>query len=151
MTTPWGESTVLKHLTAREDWDNKSLTAKGFTLIELLVVIVILGVLAAVVIFAVGSVRDRAEANACKTDTKTLKTAIVAWNTEYLSGDNTAAGFYDTAYPTSMGDLTAANTKLIQEDSRLHSLTAVSAGAAPPTIGKVSGKCTGEGTITQLS
>ena len=90
---------MLKHLQARDDWDQKSLGAKGFTLIELLVVIVILGVLAAVVIFAVGSVRDRAETNACKTDTKTLKTAIVAWNTEFLSGDNPA--FYTTAYPSS--------------------------------------------------
>src|SRR4051794_13950822 len=37
-----GGTNVLKHLQAREDWDNKSLSAKGFTLIELLVVIVIL-------------------------------------------------------------------------------------------------------------
>ncbi|MCB0963403.1 MAG: prepilin-type N-terminal cleavage/methylation domain-containing protein [Acidimicrobiales bacterium] len=123
------------------------MSAKGFTLIELLVVIVILGVLAAVVIFAVGSVRDRAETNACKTDTKTLKTAIAAWNTEYV-GDNPD---YTTAYPTSMGDLTTAPTKLIQEPSSLHTLTANAGGDDPPTIGKASGKCADEGTITQFT
>ena len=137
---------MLKHLQARDDWDQKSLGAKGFTLIELLVVIVILGVLAAVVIFAVGSVRDRAETNACKTDTKTLKTAIVAWNTEYLSGDNPTA--YATAYPGSEGALTASATKLLQDESSLHDLTG--GGATVPTITKASGKCGGE-TITQLS
>ena len=137
---------MLKHLQARDDWDQKSLGAKGFTLIELLVVIVILGVLAAVVIFAVGSVRDRAETNACKTDTKTLKTAIVAWNTEYLSGDN--ATYYNTAYPPSETALTNSNTKLLQDESTLHDLSG--GGATVPSIDKATGKCTKEN-ITQLS
>jgi prepilin-type N-terminal cleavage/methylation domain-containing protein len=48
---------------------------KGFTLIELLVVIVILGILAAVVVFAVGGLGDRGQENACKVDKKTLRTA----------------------------------------------------------------------------
>ena len=136
---------MLKHLKARDDWDDKSLSAKGFTLIELLVVIVILGVLAAVVIFAVGSVRDRAQKNACKTDAKTLKTAIVAWNTEYLSGDSS---YYTTAYPSSEAALTASNTKLLQEESSLWNLSG--GGSSVPTITAQGTKCNA-GDISQLS
>ena len=38
----------------------------GFTLVELLVVIVILGILAAIVVFAVGGITDKGETSACK-------------------------------------------------------------------------------------
>jgi len=48
---------------------------RGFTLIELLIVIVVLGILAAIVLFAVGSARDDATTNACNADKKTLDTA----------------------------------------------------------------------------
>src|SRR6187399_1993112 len=47
----------------------------GFTLIELLIVIVILGILAAVVVFAVGGITDRGEEAACKSDLKTVEVA----------------------------------------------------------------------------
>jgi prepilin-type N-terminal cleavage/methylation domain-containing protein len=48
---------------------------EGFTLIELLIVVIILGILAAVVIFAVSGITDRGQTSACKTDTRTLRTA----------------------------------------------------------------------------
>ena len=47
----------------------------GFTLIELLIVIVILGVLAGIVVFAVGGITNRGQASACKADKKTLQVA----------------------------------------------------------------------------
>lgn len=50
----------------------------GFTLIELLVVIAILGILAAVVVFAVGNATDSAKTNACKIEERTMKTAVEA-------------------------------------------------------------------------
>jgi general secretion pathway protein G len=53
--------------------------AKGFTLIELLIVIVILGVLAAIVVFAVGGITDRGNDAACKSDLKTVQTAAEAY------------------------------------------------------------------------
>ena len=47
----------------------------GFTLIELLIVIVILGVLAGVVVFAVGGITDQGTASAESADERTLETA----------------------------------------------------------------------------
>lgn len=72
----------------------KVLTAKrargdqGFTLIELLVVIVILGIIASVVVFAVGGIDDKGEVASFQTDAQTLRTAQEAWcaqEGEYLS------------------------------------------------------------------
>lgn len=54
-------------------------TESGFTLIELLIVIVILGVLAGIVVFAVNGINDRGEASACDADYKTLSVAQEAY------------------------------------------------------------------------
>lgn len=51
----------------------------GFTLVELLVVIVVLGILAAVVVFAVRGVGDRGETAAKDIDVRTLRTAQEAF------------------------------------------------------------------------
>ncbi|WP_037873336.1 type IV pilin protein [Streptomyces sp. PsTaAH-124] len=56
----------------------------GFTLIELLVVIVILGILAAVVVFSVRGINDKGQGSACKTDKSTIQTAEEA----YFASDN---------------------------------------------------------------
>lgn len=47
----------------------------GFTLIELLVVIVVLGILSAVVVFAVRGAGDKGQSAAVQTDSKTVRTA----------------------------------------------------------------------------
>lgn len=51
----------------------------GFTLIELLIVVVILGVLAGVVVFAVQAFNGEGQAAACKTDWKNVQTATEAY------------------------------------------------------------------------
>lgn len=47
----------------------------GFTLVELLIVIIILGILAAIVVFAVGGITDRGQTSACSTDKKAIQVA----------------------------------------------------------------------------
>jgi general secretion pathway protein G len=51
----------------------------GFTLIELLIVIVILGILAAIVVFAVGGITDKGNQSACKSDLKNVEVAQEAY------------------------------------------------------------------------
>lgn len=74
----------------------------GFTLIELLVVIVILGILAGVVVFAVSGINDKGEDSACKADTATIRTAMEANYAQ--NGDYTATpANWDGVTPASGG------------------------------------------------
>jgi general secretion pathway protein G len=52
---------------------------EGFTLIELLIVVLVLGILAAIVVFALGTFQSDSKAAACKTDKKSVETALAAY------------------------------------------------------------------------
>ena len=87
----------------------------GFTLIELLIVIVILGILAAIVVFAVQNLAGSSALASCKADVKTAETAAEAYKAQmgnYPKGGATAAT--STAGPVATAgetdsDLTTAN------------------------------------------
>jgi prepilin-type N-terminal cleavage/methylation domain-containing protein len=67
----------------------------GFTLIELLIVIVILGILAAIVVFAVQNLTTSASQASCGSDYKTVETAVEAYKAQmgnYPSGSGGVAG-----------------------------------------------------------
>jgi prepilin-type N-terminal cleavage/methylation domain-containing protein len=55
---------------------------EGFTLIELLIVIVVLGILAAIVVFALNGVTGQSTAAACQSDAKTVGVGVSAFQTE---------------------------------------------------------------------
>jgi len=61
----------------------------GFTLIELLIVIVVLGTLAAVVIFALGGIVGQSAVAACQADAATISTALATFNTQNPSFSGT--------------------------------------------------------------
>ncbi len=52
---------------------------EGFTLIELLMVIIILGILAAIVVFSVRGINDKGEKSACATEVSTVETAYESY------------------------------------------------------------------------
>jgi prepilin-type N-terminal cleavage/methylation domain-containing protein len=66
----------------RFEEDHKNIVERGFTLVELLIVIVIMGILAGIVVFAVGNLTQSATQNACKTEGDTFNTAIQAYKAE---------------------------------------------------------------------
>ena len=72
----------------RKLYEKKRGEAEGFTLVELLVVIVILGILAAVVVFAVGGIGDKGQTSACKADESALSTAEEAYFAEPTAGNS---------------------------------------------------------------
>ena len=86
----------------------------GFTLIELLVVIIILGVIAGVVVFAVRGAGDKGQSAATSADVKTLRTAQEAYCARY--------GTYAAT------DAELVNKKFLSETGTLHGTRQITPG-----------------------
>jgi len=69
---------VNRRLKKRSTADGES----GFTLIELLIVIVVLGILAAIVVFALSGVTGKSITAACQSDAKTVGVGVAALQAE---------------------------------------------------------------------
>jgi prepilin-type N-terminal cleavage/methylation domain-containing protein len=72
---------------------------QGFTLVEILIVIVIIGVLAVVVMFAVRGAADRGQKTACTSDALTVTRAVEAYfaqnSVEVLPASGTGVERYE--------------------------------------------------------
>jgi prepilin-type N-terminal cleavage/methylation domain-containing protein len=91
----------------------------GFTLVELLIVIVILGILSAIVVFAVGGITDKGTDASCKTDASVLQAAEEAYFAATTAGNGT--------YTADQQDLIDAG--FIHEASTKHTVALDAAGA----------------------
>jgi general secretion pathway protein G len=65
---------------------------QGFTLVELLIVIVILGILATIVVFAVRGITDQGQKSSCKATAKTFEVAIEAYYANFGALDGNPSG-----------------------------------------------------------
>jgi prepilin-type N-terminal cleavage/methylation domain-containing protein len=84
-------------------------TESGFTLIELLIVIVVLGILAAIVVFSLSGVSGQSKAAACTSDGKSIEVAADAYQAttgNYPSASSQLVGSYLHAWPVSTNGYT---------------------------------------------
>jgi general secretion pathway protein G len=87
---------VLQRIRTLRQKDSES----GFTLTELLIVIIVLGVLAGIVVFALGRFSDDSKIAACKTDKKSVEGAVAAYRAK------------NSSWPTAMSQLVGADSYL---------------------------------------
>ncbi len=100
---------------ARSEEDRKNVVEQGFTLVELLIVIVILGILAGIVVFAVGNLTSNAKSNSCATEKSEIQAALEAYKAQVGS------------YPTAAQVTTAGASKRID--------LLDNSSYAPPSVG----------------
>lgn len=74
----------------------------GFTLVEILIVIVILGILAGIVVFAVGNMTSSSKTTGCYAEKTTLSTALEEYKAQ------------TGIYPPSMASLTSGSGALLK-------------------------------------
>lgn len=103
----------LERLRQRRAEGNES----GFTLIELLIVIVILGILAAIVVFAVENLAGSASQASCGSDYKTVETAVEAYKAELgvYPGGTVSTSYTYAAGPTPSSSYPAAGDAAMEE------------------------------------
>ena len=94
----------------------------GFTLIELLIVVVVLGILAAIVVFAVQNLTGTSAQGACQTDYKSVETAAEAFKAQ------------TGAYPANgVSDLVPTYLKETPTNGNHYSITVDSSGTVAVT------------------
>jgi prepilin-type N-terminal cleavage/methylation domain-containing protein len=101
----------------------------GFTLVELLIVITILGVLSAIVVFAVNGISDKGTTSACKADVKTVTVAAEAYYAK------------NGSYAATMPALVTAGFLHSAPSTTNYTVTYVVTAGTPPTVAIGSTSC----------
>ena len=112
--------------------NTKQQSKKGFTLIELLVVIAIIGILAALVLVALGSARDKANDTRVKSGISQLRTLAETIYDSDNSSYSKIQGCFSTAAPVSpaCAGQEAAVTKLVADVNAANSTSTGTSVAA---------------------
>jgi prepilin-type N-terminal cleavage/methylation domain-containing protein len=90
----------------------------GFTLIEILIVIVVLGILAAVVLYALGGIGSKSAVASCEADGSTVSAALADFNNinphliSMIQGTNQGSDVDFNSPPSSYSDATSADAVL---------------------------------------
>jgi prepilin-type N-terminal cleavage/methylation domain-containing protein len=132
----------------------------GFALVEMLVVIVILGILAAIVVFSVNGVQDKGSTAACQADVKTVTVAAEAYNAkvghyatsmdelvrEGLLHSVPASTTYTITYTLSTDSVTGNSSVDVSSSYCARgSSTGTSSSSAPPSTSGTPTTAAGEG------
>ena len=100
----------------------------GFTLIELVIVIVILGILAAVVVFAVSGINDRGTLSACKADVKSIDVAAETYFAQKGTAAPTLNDLVNGGFLHKDAQINAAGTQKVTHELHDHMGTGERAG-----------------------
>jgi prepilin-type N-terminal cleavage/methylation domain-containing protein len=109
-----------RRLTTTVDRDARRATDLGFTLVEILIVVVIIGVISAVVVFAVRGIRDEGEAASCRTDSQILGNAAAY----YLASEGVDQIPASGAADADRYERTLVDADVLREVSAYHDLSA---------------------------
>lgn len=101
-------------------------TDEGFTLIELLIVVVILGILAAIVVFAVQNLGGQSAQSACQSDVRTVESALELYRAQI--GDY-PGGTVDPGVTVTAAGATGSSTAASGIDSSIDDLMGTAASA----------------------
>ena len=82
----------------------------GFTIVELLIVVAVLGILAGIVVYAVGSANSDSKTSACAADRKTLQRALEAYKVRHGAYPTELTGLVgSSAHVRDNGTITASS------------------------------------------
>lgn len=105
----------------------------GFSLVELLVVIVVLGILAAVVVFSVRGLTDRGELSSCAEDRRILETAAESYFAQHRTSSLPVSDPPIAGVSGVTPEGTLFEVGLLAMESDLHDVD--SAGVVTPSAG----------------
>ena len=111
----------------------------GFTLVELIVVIAILGILAGIVVFAVGGLGDKGKQTANQTTCSILQTAEEAFFASPTAGNGTYVNESNKVGATAQDDLKTA--KFLHTTNADFTITGPADGSSYTVVGPTPADC----------